>query len=87
MRLYINESDYIDIIKIHNKFHCQIKELNDTIFMCRGSILENKEKTFDTTVIDNEIYSQVNGIFDSLEEVIQYHEKCVFEYYKFRDEN
>lgn len=85
MKLYINESDFIDIIEINNRFHCQIKELNDAVFLCRGSILD--DKSFDTPVVDDEIYSKTNAIFNSLEEVIQYHTTCVIEHYSFEEKN
>ena len=85
MRLYINESTFISVIKQDNNYSCQIMELIHGMGMYKASIVDNQIDVVSSIVDENEIYSKTNLKLNTLEEIFNYHELCITEYYWYKN--
>ena len=88
MRLFINESEFVSVIKKKDYYSCQIMELHNGFGGNKATITDNQTDVVShvCTSENHPIYSEVSCKAESLEEICQYHALCVFEYYRYLEE-
>jgi hypothetical protein len=83
MRLFINATDFISVISNYNGYSCQIMELIHGMGMYQATLIDEEQSDIVSGIVyENETYSKTNLFCDTIDEIFNYHQKCITEYYK-----
>ncbi len=86
MRLFINESHFISVIKDKNKFSCQVMELINGMGMTSATFFQHPENIISGIISDNTYYSITSMIeFETLEGVFDFHKLCLREWLRHKE--
>ena len=77
MRLFLNTNTFIFVIRVDNKFSCQVMELRHVIGWELASVIEGSEDI--VSCIVHEGFYETSKICDTIEQVAEYHLQCLID--------
>lgn len=77
MRLFLNTSIFISVIKTDNKFSCQVMELRHGIGFEPASVIDGSQDI--VSCIVHEGFYETSKKCDTIEQVAEYHLQCLID--------
>lgn len=79
MRLHLDETYFISVLKQEEKYSCQIMELLHGVGMYHANFYSKKQDVISIIVYEDLKFSNTSLTCNSIEEVFNYHTECLKE--------